>query len=75
MRLRFLIVPVFAAFLLAGCSQTAVVLWTDVPDIIPVVERFNAGQEEHVVEVVFEPNLGSALRLAETPPDLVVGPT
>ncbi len=60
-------------FLLAGCSQTAVVLWTDVPDIIPVVERFNAASEEHVVEVVFERNLGSALRLAETPPDLVVG--
>ncbi|MFW6293251.1 MAG: hypothetical protein ACOC7V_13130, partial [Spirochaetota bacterium] len=73
MRLRLLSIPALMVFLLAGCSQTSVVLWTDVPDIIPAVERFNAAQDENVVEVHFEPELGTALRLAETPPDLVVG--
>lgn len=59
--------------LLSGCSQTAVVLWTNVPEIVPAVELFNASQDEHIVEIVYEPDLGSALRLAETPPDLVLG--
>lgn len=58
---------------LAGCSQTAVVLWTDVPEVVPAVEAFNASQDSHVVELVYEPEIASALRLAETPPDLVVG--
>jgi hypothetical protein len=59
--------------LFAGCARTEVVLWTDVPELVPAVELFNASQEEHVVELVYEPELGSALRLAETPPDVVVG--
>ena len=66
---------VLIAVLLAftSCSQTAVVLWTNVPEIVPAVERFNAAQEEHVVELFYKDELGRALRLAETPPDLVVG--
>ncbi len=58
---------------LVGCSPTAVVLWTDVPDIVPAVELYNASQEEHVVELVFRADLASALRLAENKPDLVIG--
>ena len=58
---------------LIGCSPTAVVLWTNVPDIVPAVELFNASQDEHVVELVYRADLASALRLAETGPDLVIG--
>jgi hypothetical protein len=61
------------SFALSGCSPTAVVLWTNVPDLVPAVELYNASQSEHVVELVFRADLGSALRLAETPPDLIVG--
>ena len=58
---------------LTGCSPTAVVLWTNVPDLVPAVELYNASQSDHIVELVFRADLGSALRLAETPPDLIVG--
>lgn len=70
---RLLVGALMLFVLLTGCSQTAVVLWTDVPEIVPAVEGFNASQERHVVEIVYEPEITSALRLAETPPDLVVG--
>lgn len=70
---RLLVGALILIVFLAGCSQTAVVLWTDVPEIVPAVERFNAAQDTHVVELVYEPEIASALRLAETPPDLVIG--
>jgi ABC-type glycerol-3-phosphate transport system substrate-binding protein len=66
--------PVILGLLaLAGCSPTAVVLWTNLPDLVPAVELYNASQSDHIVELVFRQDLGSALRLAETPPDLIVG--
>lgn len=49
------------------------VLWTDVAELVPAVELFNVSQEDHIVELVYEPELASALRLARTPPDLVIG--
>lgn len=64
---------VLAGLALTGCSPVAVVLWTDVPELVPAVELFNASQDEHVVELVYEPEIGTALRLANPPPDLVVG--
>ncbi|MFW5688854.1 MAG: hypothetical protein ACOC1U_04705 [Spirochaetota bacterium] len=70
---RMIVFALLALIALGGCSRTAVVLWTDVPEIVPAVESFNALQDEHVVELVYEPKIGRALRLAETPPDLVVG--
>ena len=73
MRSRTLLLAALAASTLTGCTQTAVTLWTNVPEIVPAVELFNASQDEHVVEIVYQAQLGSALRLAETPPDLVVG--
>ncbi len=62
-----------AILVLAGCSPTAVVLWTNVPDLVPAVELYNASQDDHVVELVYHTELASALRLAETRPDLVIG--
>lgn len=60
-------------FLFASCSPVRVVVWTDVPEIAPTIELFNASQDDHVLELVYEPALGSSLRLAETPPDVVIG--
>ena len=70
-----MMLPVFLGLLLvpAGCSPTAVVLWTNAPDLVPAVELYNASQSDHIVELVYRADLDSALRLAETPPDLVVG--
>ncbi|MFP4113988.1 MAG: hypothetical protein ACLFUA_06420 [Spirochaetales bacterium] len=59
--------------LLTGCTPTAVVVWTDTPELVTAVELFNASESEHVIELVYEPELGSALRLTEDVPDLVVG--
>lgn len=64
-------VPFLLIFL--SCSPVRVVVWTNVPELAPTVELFNAAQTDHVLELVYEPALGSALRLAETPPDVVIG--
>jgi ABC-type glycerol-3-phosphate transport system substrate-binding protein len=58
--------------LFAACSPPAVQLWTDVSELAPVVETYNASQNERVVELVFEPNIQTELRLAAQPPDIVI---
>ncbi len=58
--------------LVAACSPPRVELWTDVSELAPVVEIYNASQDERVVELLFEPNIRNELRLAEQPPDLVI---
>lgn len=58
--------------LVSGCSSPAVVLWTDRSDVAPVVELFNAAQEDFVVELVFQTDVSRALRLSETPADVVL---
>lgn len=70
---RLLVGALILIVFVTGCSQTAVVLWTDVPEIVPAVETFNASQDRHVIEIVYEREIASALRLAKAPPDLVVG--
>lgn len=57
---------------LAGCSRTTVVLWTDRPEVAPVVEQFNAEQDEHVVELQYEQDASRSLRLTDSVPDVVI---
>ncbi|MFP4377277.1 MAG: hypothetical protein ACLFP4_09550 [Spirochaetales bacterium] len=55
-----------------ACSPPAVELWTDVTGLAPVVELYNASQQERIVELVYEPSIQTELRLAEHPPDIVI---
>lgn len=62
-----------AVVLFSGCAPSAVSVWTDVPALVPSVELYNASQDQIIVELTYLPNLGSALLLAESPPDMAIG--
>jgi hypothetical protein len=61
-----------AMFALSSCSQVAVVLWTDMAEIAPAVEAFNAAQDQRVVEIEVVSDVSTQLRLAPRRPDLVI---
>ena len=67
------LLAIAAALFLVGCAQPAsIVLWTDIAEMAPVVERFNATNAGPVIELVYRTDIGRQLRLAPEPPDLVV---
>lgn len=67
-----LIATLFAVALLTGCSRVALTIWTDTPEVATIVETYNASQDRHVAELRYEPDVSRALRLATTPPDIVI---
>ncbi len=71
-RLRTVLLIVMTVVLLLSCTQVPVVLWTDVAELAPAVEAFNAAQELRVVELVYVPDIPTRLRLEPSAPDLVI---
>lgn len=71
-RLRTVLLTVMTVVLLLSCAQVPVVLWTDVAELAPAVEAFNAAQELRVVELVYVPDIPTRLRLEPSAPDLVI---
>ncbi|TVQ22984.1 MAG: hypothetical protein EA382_11080 [Spirochaetaceae bacterium] len=68
-----LLLSITIGLFLVGCAQPAsVVLWTDIAEMAPIVERFNATHDRPVIELVYRTDIGRQLRLAPSQPDLVV---
>ena len=63
---------VVLAIALTGCAPATLTLWTDTPEFITAIERFNAEQSDSIVEVVYVEDPGSRLRTDPTPPDVIV---
>lgn len=56
-----------------GVPSDPVEIWTDVPEMALVAERFNASQDRFVVDLRYEADLSGALREARRAPSLAVG--
>jgi len=70
--LSWVVVAFVAGAVLAGCQSETVILWTDSAEVAPIVELFNAEQDDYIVELTFESDVSRALRLAESYPDVVI---
>ena len=57
---------------LSSCQPDVVVMWTDRAEAAPIVELFNASQDQYVVELKHETDVSRALRISESAADLVI---
>lgn len=56
-----------------GAGESHLVrLWSQTPDILPFVDRYNAGQQDYKVEVAYLPSPADEILIAQEVPDLVL---
>lgn len=71
--LPFALLAATFVVLSVGCSDPALEIWTNQASVAPVVDLFNASQDEFRAELRFVDSLYTEVRLAQAPPDVVIG--
>lgn len=67
-----LLIAAVTVAIATGCSPTPLLVWTNIPEAAPIVEQYNLVSDKPTL-LHYEEDLARALRLSDTPPDLVIG--